>query len=195
MKNISRVDEKYRTFPVVQLTLQYFGHLIWGVDSLEKTPMLGKIEGGRRRGATEDETVGWHYWLNGHACILSHFSHVQLLVISWMSAYLAPLSFIITWSLLKLMSIESMIPSNHPSLCHPLLLLPSVFPSIRIFSNESALLIRWPNYWNFCFNVSPSNEYSRLIFLRIDWFDLLAVQGTLKNLLQHHSSKASILQC
>ena len=95
--------------------------------------------------------------------------------------------------LLKLMSIESVMPSNHLFLCHPLLLLPSIFPSIRVFSNELALRIRWPKYWNFSFSISPSNEYSGLISFRIDWFDLLAVQGTLKSLLQHHSSKPSIL--
>ena len=91
------------------------------------------------------------------------------------------------------MSIESVMPSNHLILCHPLLLLPSIFPSIRVFSNESVLPIRWPKYWNFSFSISPSNEYSGLISFRIDWLDLLTVQGTLKNLLQHHSSKASIL--
>ena len=98
-------------------------------------------------------------------------------------------------SSLKLMSIESVMPSSHLILCRPLLLLPSIFPSIRFFSNESALCIRRPNYWSFNFSISPSNEYAGLIFFRIDWFDLLAVQGTLKSLLQHHSSKASILQC
>ena len=103
-------------------------------------------------------------------------------------------AFTISWSLLKLMSIESVMPSNHLILCHPLLLLPSVFPSIRVFSNESVLHIRWPKYWSFSFSVSPSNEYSGLISFRMDWLDLLAVQGTLKNLLQHHSSKASILR-
>ena len=109
----------------------------------------------------------------------------------------ASLSFTISWSLLKLMSIESVMPSNHLILCHPLLLLPSVFPSIRVFSNESALLIRWPKYWSFNFSISPSNEYSELVSFRMDWLDLLAVQGTLKRLLQHHSSKVStsILQC
>ena len=95
-------------------------------------------------------------------------------------------------SLLKLMFIESVIPSNYLVLCCPLLLLPSIFPSIRVFFNESALLIRWPKYWSFSFSISPSNEYSGLISFRIDWFDLLAVQGTFKSLLQHHSSKASI---
>ena len=94
----------------------------------------------------------------------------------------------------QLMSIESVMPSNHLILCWPLLLLPSIFPSIRVFSNESALHIRWPKYWSFSFNISPSNEYSGLISFRMDWLDLLAVQGTLKSLLQHHSSKASILQ-
>ena len=93
------------------------------------------------------------------------------------------------------MSIESVMPSNHLILCHPLLLLPSIFPSIRVFSNESALHIRWPKNWSFSFNISPSNEYSGLISFRMDWLDLLAVQGTLKSLLQHHSSKASILRC
>ena len=97
------------------------------------------------------------------------------------------------WSLLKLMSIESVVPSNHLILCHPLLLLPSIFPSIRVFSNESVLPIRWPKYWSFSFSISPSNEYSGLISFRMDWLDLPAVKGTLKSLLQHHSSKASIL--
>ena len=104
----------------------------------------------------------------------------------------ASLSFTISPSLLKLMSIESVIPFNHLILCHPLLLLPSVFPSIRIFSNESVLHIKWPKYWSFGFSISPSNEYSGLISFGTDWFELLAVQGTLKSLLQHHSSKASI---
>ena len=105
----------------------------------------------------------------------------------------ASLSITNSWSLLKLMSIESVMPSNHLILCHPLLLLPSTFPSIRVFSNESALCIRWPKDCTFSFNISPSSEYSRLISFRIDWLDLLAVHGTLKSLLQHHSSKASIL--
>ena len=107
----------------------------------------------------------------------------------------ASLSITNSWSLLKLMSIESVMPSNHLILCHPLLLLPSIFPSIRVFSNESVLCIRWPKYWSFSFSISLSNEYLGLISLRIDWLDLLAVQGTLKSLLQHHSSKASILWC
>ena len=97
-------------------------------------------------------------------------------------------------SLLKLMSIESMMPSNHLILCLPLLLLPSIFPSIRVFSNESVLCIRWPKYWSFSFNINPSNEHSKLISFSMNWLDLFAVQGTLKSLLQHHTSKASILQ-
>ena len=108
----------------------------------------------------------------------------------WTIACHTSLLFTISWSLLKLMSVESVMPPNHLILYHPLLLLPSIFSSIRVFSNESTLLIRWPKYWSF----SPSNEYSGLISFKIDWFDLLAVQGTLKSLLQHHSSKASILQ-
>jgi len=107
----------------------------------------------------------------------------------------ASLTFTISWSLHQLLSIESVMPSNHLILCHSLLLLPSIFPSIRGFSSESALQIRWPNSWSFSFSISPSNEYSGLISFRIDWFDLLAVQGTLKSLLQHHSSKTSILWC
>ena len=107
----------------------------------------------------------------------------------------ASLSITNSRSLLKLMSMESMMQSNYLILCHPLLLLPSIFPSIRVFSNESALCIRWPKYWSFSFNISPSNEYSGLISFRMDWLDLLAVQGTLKSLLQHNSSKASILWC
>ena len=110
----------------------------------------------------------------------------------WTAAYQASLSFIITRSLLKLISIQSVMPSNHLILCSPLLLLPSIFPSIRVFSNESALCIRRPNYWSI--SISLSNEYSGLISFRMDWFDLLAVQGTLKSFLQHHSSKASILR-
>ena len=109
------------------------------------------------------------------------------------TASLAFLSFTVSWSLLKFMSIELMMSSSHLNLCHPFLLLPSIFPSIRVFSNESTFPIRWPNYWSFSFSISPSNEYSGLISFRIDWFDFLAVQGTLKSLLQHHSSKASIL--
>ena len=113
----------------------------------------------------------------------------------WTAARQASLSVSNSWSLLKIMSIGSVMPSNHLILCHPLSLLPSVFPSIRIFYNEWALLIRWPQYWSFSFSISPSNEYSGLISFKIDWLDLLAVQGTLKSLLQHHSSKASILWC
>ena len=112
----------------------------------------------------------------------------------WTAACQASLSITYSWSLLKLMSIKSVMPSNHLILCHPLLLLPSIFPSIRVFSKESFLPIRWPKYWSFSFSISPSNEYSGPISFRMDWLDLLAVQGTLKSLLQHHSSKASILQ-
>ena len=100
-----------------------------------------------------------------------------------------------SWSSLRLMSFESVMPSSHLILCCALLLLPSIFPSIRVFPNESVLCIKWPKYWSFSFNISPSNEYSELISFRIDWLDLPAVQGTLKSLLQHHSSKASVLQC
>ena len=116
------------------------------------------------------------------------------LLSQWTAARQASLFITDSWSLLKLMSIESVMPSNHLILCCPLFLLPSIFPSIRVFSNESVLLIRWPKCWSFSFSISSSNEYSGLISFRMDWLDLLAVQGTLKSLLQHHSSKASILQ-
>ena len=121
-------------------------------------------------------------------------SCVWLFATPWTAAHQASLSITNSQSLLKLMSIESVMPSNHLILCHPLLLPPSIFPSIRVFSNESVLRIRWPKYWSFTFSISPSNEYSGLISFRIDWLDLLAVQGTLKILLRHHSSKASVLQ-
>ena len=120
-------------------------------------------------------------------------SGVWLFATPWTEACQASLSIIKSWSLLKLISIESVIPSNHLILCHPLFLLPSIFSSIRVFSNESILRIRWPKYWSFSFSIIPSNEYSGLISFRMDWLDLLAVQGTLKSLLQHCSSKVSIL--
>ena len=131
----------------------------------------------------------------------SSFSSVQSLsgvrpfATPWIAALQASLSITNSWSLLIFMFIESVMPSNHLIFCCPLLPPPSIFPSFRVFSNESALHIRWPKYWSFSFNISPSKEYSGLISFRMDWLDLLAVQGTLKSLLQHHSSKASILQC
>ena len=124
--------------------------------------------------------------------VVQSLSHVQLFVTPWTAA--RQLSFTISRSLLNLMSIESVMPSNHLILCRPLLLLPPIPPSIRVFSNESTLRMRWPKYWSFSFSISPSNEHPGLISFRMDWFDLLAVQGTLSSLLQHHSSKASILQ-
>ena len=121
--------------------------------------------------------------------VVQLLSRVRLLATAWTAARQAFLSFTISWSLLKLMFIESVMPSNHLILCHPLLLLSSIFPSIRVFSNEWTLHIKWPKYWSFSFSISPSSEYSGLISFRIDWIDLLAVQGTLKHLLQHHNSK------
>ena len=128
-------------------------------------------------------------------CSVQLLSHVRFFATPWTAACQASLSITNSRSSPKLMSIESVIPSNHLILCHPLLLLPSIFPSIRVFSSESILCIRLPKYWSFSFSISPSNEYSGLISFRIDWLDLLAIQWTLKSLLQHHSSKASILQC
>ena len=122
-------------------------------------------------------------------------SHVRLFATPWITACQASLSITNSQSLPKLMSIESLLPSSHLILCRPLLFLSPIPPSIRVFSNESTLCMRWPNYWSFSFSISPSNEHSGLTSFRMDWLDLLAVQGTLKSLLQHHSSKASILQC
>ena len=122
-------------------------------------------------------------------------SRARLFMTPWTAACQASLSITSCWSLLKLMSIESVMPSSHLILCGPLLLLPSIFPSIRVFSNESVFRIRWQKYWSFSSSISPSSEYSGLIFFRIDWLDLLGVQRTLKSLLQHHSSKATNLQC
>ena len=139
------------------------------------------------------------WWINCCTCrlwnvVVQSFICVWLFTTTpWTAACHTSLSFTISWSLLKLMSIELVIQFNHLILCHRFLLLPSIFPSIRVFSNESALHIMWPEYWSF--SISTSSEYSGLIFFRIDWLDLLAVQGTLESLLQHHSSKASILQC
>ena len=129
-----------------------------------------------------------------YLCQFSRLSHVQLFVTPWTAASQISLSIINSRSLLKLMSIMSVMPSNHLILCHPILLQPSFFPSISVFSSESVLCIRWPKYWSFSFSIGPSNEYSGLISFRIDWLDLPAVQGTLKSLLQYHSSKASILR-
>ena len=120
-------------------------------------------------------------------------SHIRLFATPWTAARQVSLSVTNPQSLPKLMSIESVMASNHLILCHPLLLLPSICPRIRVFSNESVLCIRWPKYWHFSFNISPSNEHSGLISFRMNWLDLLAVQGTLKSLLQHHSSRTSIL--
>ena len=122
-------------------------------------------------------------------------SHLQFFATPWTAAHQDSLSITNSRSLHKLMSIESVMPSNHLILCCPLLLLPSIFPSIRVFSNESALCIRWPKYWSFSFNISLSNEHPGLTSFRMDWLDLLPVQGTLERLFQHHSSKASILWC
>ena len=142
-----------------------------------------------------------YHWATWEALSLPMFSSVQslscvrLFVTPWTMACQASLSIINSRNPPKPMSIELVMPSSHLILCRPLLLLPSIFPSIRVFSNESALHIRWPKYWSCSFNISPSNEYPGLISFRMDWLDLLAVQGTLKGLLQHHSSKASILWC
>ena len=131
-------------------------------------------------------------WVEPQFSSVQSFSHVRLFATPWTAARQASLSITNSQSLLRFMSIESVIPSNHPTLCRPLLLLPSIFPSIKVFSNKSALDIRWQKYWSFSFSISSSNEYSGPISLRIDWLNLPAFQGTLKSLHQHHSSKASV---
>ena len=138
-------------------------------------------------------TVRYHTYQNQFRSV-QLLSHVQLFATPWTAARQVSLSIANSWSLLKLMSIELVMPLNHLILCCPLLLLPSIFPSNRVFSNELVLCIGWPKYWSFSFSISPSNEYSGLICFRVHWFDLLTVQGTLKSLLQYHSSKASIFQ-
>ena len=144
--------------------------------------------------------MAFHSSPNFHHCKCLQFSSVQslscvqLIATPWTAALQASLSINNSQSLLKHMSIESVMPSNHLILCHPLLRRPSIFPSIRVFSNESVLRIKWPKYWSFSFSMSPSKEHPGLISFRMDWLDLLVVQGTLKSLLQHHSSKASILR-
>ena len=155
---------------------------------------LRKIEG--RDGGLLLEGSDWNpmAWISKFSSIQS-LNHVQLFATPWMAACQASLSITSSWSLLKLMSIMLVMPSSHLILCRPLLLLPSILPSIRVFCNESTLRIRWPKYWSFSFSIIPSNEYSGLTSFRTDRLDLLAVQGTLKSLLQHHSSKASILWC
>ena len=141
--------------------------------------------------ATNSSILAWRIpWTEKLGSSVQLLSRVQLFATPWTATRQASLSITNSQSLLKLMSITSVMPSNHLIFCHPLLLPPSIFPSIRVFSNESTLCIRWPKYWNFSFSINPSNEYSGLISFRIDWFDLLAIQGTLKSLLQHCSSKA-----
>ena len=147
--------------------------------------MIAKQEGGFGK-----EGMGIWYQFSS----VPSLSRVQLFVTPWTAAQQASLSITSSRSLLKLMPIESVMPSSHLILCHTLLLLPPIPPSIRVFSNESTLCMRWPKYWSFSFSISPSSEHPGLISFRMDWLDLLAVQGTLKSLLQHHSSKASIFR-
>ena len=137
----------------------------------------------------------WYVFIGSQFSSVQSLIHVRLFVTPWTAAHQASLSITNSWSPPKPISIELVMPSNHLILCHPLLLLPSIFPSIKVFSNESALWIRWPKYWSFSFNISPSNEHPGLTSFRMDWLDLVAVRGTLKSFLQHHSSKASILLC
>ena len=183
------------------------------VDYEEKLYAVGKIPGGfiKREGKPSEKAiltsrvidrpirpltaVLWGLGTFAVAVVIQSLSRVRLFATLETALCDASLSFTISRSLLKLMAVESVMPSNHLIFCHPLLLLPSIFPSIRVFSNELALQIRWSKYWSFSFSISPSNEYSGLISSRMDWLDLLAVQGTLKSLLQHHSSKASVLRC
>ena len=141
--------------------------------------MLGEIEGKKEKRAAEDEMIGWHHQLSSVQLLIL----VRLCATPWTAALQASLSITNSWSLLKRMSVESGMPSNHLILCCPLLLPPSIFPSIMVFSNESVLHIRWPKFWSFSFSISPSNEYSGMISFRMDWLYLLAVQGTLKSLL------------
>ena len=188
------------------LNLQYFVTLCEELNHWKRS-YAGRDWKQNEKAVAEGDTVGWYHWLSGHEFEQTQgesegqgslssaqlLSCVRLSVTPWTTACQATLSITSFQGLLKLTYIESVMPSNHLILYHPLLLLPSIFPSIRVFSNESALHIRWPKYWSFSFSISPSNEHSGLISFRMDWLDLLAVQGTLKSLLQHHNLKASIL--
>ena len=161
---------------------------------------LGQEDPLEKKMATHSNILAWEIpWTEDPGRLLpssvQSLSHVWLFAIPGIISHQASLPITNSWSLTKLMSIKSMMPSSHCILCHPLLLLPPIPPSIRIFSSESILCMRWPKYWSFSFSISSFNEYSGLISFRNDWLDLLAVQGTLKSLLQHHSSKASILRC
>ena len=173
-------------------------HTVTGFAAEEQQELTDCHNSARR---TSEWSVNQLFYANAMQCtekvctIAVHLlSCVWLFMTPWTAACQASLSFTNSWSLLRFMYIESMMLSNHLIFCCPLLLLPSIFPSIRVFSSELALCIRWPKHWSFSYSISPSNEYSELISFRIDWFDLLAVQGTLKSLLQHHNLKASILQ-
>ena len=178
-----------------QISLQVTYGPIWKGE-IEKKPRIAQMKQSRN---TYPSLIQPHFRLPTIevSIVLSpvQLSHIRLFATPWTAARQATLSITNSQSLFKLMSIESVMPSNHLILCQPLLLLPSIFPSIKVYSNGSVLLIRWPKYWSFSFSISPSNEYSGLISFRMDWLDLLAVQGTLKSLLQHHSSKASVVQC
>ena len=173
---------------------------------MSPTLIRHKAVGDSERGKTKERSGFWQRFLGLQRRIfiarpsvqfssVQSLSRVRLFEIPWTAARQASLSITNSWNPPKPMSIESVMPSSHFILCCPLLLLPSIFPSIRVFSYESTLCIRWPNYCSFSFSISPSNEHPGLISFRMDWLDLLVVQGTLKSLLQHHSSKASILQC
>ena len=204
---------------MLKLKLKYFSHVIWNTNSLEKTLMLGWIEGRRRR------RQQWMRWLdditNTMAMSLSNLwemvkdreawhaaVHRVTKIQTWLSNWTTKIGVACSWLsdpvanfVSNKINIDhfdhhfSQFSSNHLILCCPLLLPPSIFPTIRIFSNVSVLCIRWPKYWSFSFSISASNEYSGLVSFRMDWMDLIAVQGTLKSLLQHHSSNASVLQC
>ena len=179
---------------MLKLKLHYFGHLMRRTDSLEKTLMLGKIEGWRRKcQPTPVFLTENSYGQRSLSQSVESLSCVQLFVTPQTAAHQASLSITNSQSLLKHMALESVMPSNHLILCCSLLLLPSIFPSIRVVSNQSVLHLTWPKYWSFSFNISLPSEYSGLISFRMDWLDLLAVQGTLNSLLRHHSSKASVL--
>ena len=168
--------------------------LLTAVPTMSQTPAQG-FSHTSLRVQHDDQSPQGNWGSKSQVSLLQLFSCVQLFATPWTAAHQASLSFTISQSLLKVMSIESVMPSNHLILCHPLLLLPSIFPSIRVFSSESVLHIRWPKNWSFSFSLSPSSEYSGLISFIVDWLDLLAVQGTLKSLLQHHNSKVSVLRC
>ena len=202
LQNDHHTNSSYHSFPYIIDYIPYAEHWWWWFshyivsefcDPLDCSPPGSSVHGISHARILDRAAISFSRFCTFSS--VQSLSRVPLLATPWIAAHQASLSITSSRSLLKLMPIESVMPFSHLILCHPLLLLPPIPPSIRVFSNKSTLRMRWPKYWSFSFSNSPSNEYPGLISFRMDWLDLLEVQGTLKSLLQHHSSKASIFRC